>query len=312
MNGSLATLAANHGGVFTRAHALQCGYSDEDIYGLTHTGEWCRLRRGAFCAAHDLPDREEDRHVLQARAVMLSLGPRVALSHVSAALALGLPVWGVDLSRVHITRLDAGAGRGEGDVVHHVGVLSRDELIWADGLQVVNPTRAVLETACAAPFQSGVVTADGALHQGMTTPEQLADCLEFVRSWPGSRKASKVIPFADGRAETPGESLTRVVIHDQDLPVPELQAQIHDRTGRLVAEVDFLFKKQRVIAEFDGRLKYAGDAAESADTVYREKRREDRLRALGFVVVRISWADLQYPRYTANRIRQAFGTAAAA
>lgn len=312
MNRSLAKFAAEHGGVFTRAHALDCGYSDDDIHELTRSDEWSRLRRGAFCATRDLPARPEDRHLLQAHAVMLSLGPRVALSHVSAAIALGLPVWGVDLSRVHITRLDAGAGRGEGDVVHHVGVLGRQEVVCVDGLQSVNPTRAVLETACSTHFESGVVTADGALHLGMTTPEELVAALELVRNWPGARTASKVVPFADGRAETPAESRTRVVFDVEGLPTPELQVRIHDGSGQLVAEVDFLFREQRVIAEFDGRLKYAGDAAASADTVYREKRREDRLRALGFVVVRISWTDLQYPSYTANRVRQAFRTAAAA
>lgn len=312
MNGSLSRIAADQGGVFTRANALECGYSDDDISALTRSGEWCRLRRGAFCATDDLPAQDEERHLLHARAVMLSLGSRVALSHATAAVAIGLPVWGIDLSRVHVTRLDSGAGRGEGDVVHHVGVLDRDEIVWANGLQVVNPTRAVLETACSVPFESGVVTADGALHQGMTTPERLAGALELVRSWPGGRTASKVVPFADGRAENPAESRTRVVFDEEGLPTPELQARIHDHTGQLVAEVDFLFREQRAIAEFDGRLKYAGEADASADTVYREKRREDRLRALGFVVVRISWADLQYPRYTANRVRQAFRTAAAA
>lgn len=93
MNTRLANLAADHGGAFTRAQALTCGYNDDDIYRLTGSGDWTRLRRGAFCTTADLPADDAERHLLQAHAVLLSLGPRVALSHTSAAIALGLPVW---------------------------------------------------------------------------------------------------------------------------------------------------------------------------------------------------------------------------
>jgi very-short-patch-repair endonuclease len=70
-----------------------------------------------------------------------------------------------------------------------------------------------------------------------------------------------------------------------------------------IARVDFFFPDQNTVVEFDGLTKYADG---SAETLVREKIREDRLRALGLEVVRITWADLAHPSRTAMRIREAF------
>ena len=70
----------------------------------------------------------------------------------------------------------------------------------------------------------------------------------------------------------------------------EGQAEIRDAEGGFVARVDFLFKEQRTVVEFDGLAKYA----ERSDLI-REKAREDALRALGYSVVRITWVDLAKP-----------------
>ena len=58
-----------------------------------------------------------------------------------------------------------------------------------------------------------------------------------------------------------------------------------------------------MVVEFDGQTKY-GDGA--VGTVVAEKWREDRIRELGYIVVRVSWTDLAHPKRTAQRIRAAF------
>lgn len=47
-----------------------------------------------------------------------------------------------------------------------------------------------------------------------------------------------------------------------------------------------------MLIEFDGTVKYTDGGS---DALFREKRREDRIRALGYVVVRVIWADLFHP-----------------
>lgn len=72
-----------------------------------------------------------------------------------------------------------------------------------------------------------------------------------------------------------------------------------------MGRVDFLWRKRRTIGEADGRGKYADDGR----SLWNEKRREDRLRELGFEVVRWAAADLSAPGRLGERVRAAFGRA---
>ena len=63
-----------------------------------------------------------------------------------------------------------------------------------------------------------------------------------------------------------------------------------------------------VLGEFDGKLKYdellrPGETA--ADAVMREKRREARLRELGFEIVRWDWDLLHQPEALVRRVETA-------
>jgi very-short-patch-repair endonuclease len=95
-------------------------------------------------------------------------------------------------------------------------------------------------------------------------------------------------------------------MHTHGLPAPELQVRFADTAG-LIGRVDFFFRAERTVVEFDGMLKYGGDGAR--ETLIREKLREDRLRALGLQVVRITWADLAHPDRVIAQIRKAFARA---
>ena len=90
------------------------------------------------------------------------------------------------------------------------------------------------------------------------------------------------------------------------LPAPDLQVPFGPGAENVVARVDFFFPQYRVVVEFDGLVKYRADAVEA---VVREKRREDRLRSTGVLVVRVSWDDLAHPERVVHRIRQAFAHA---
>jgi hypothetical protein len=63
---------------------------------------------------------------------------------------------------------------------------------------------------------------------------------------------------------------------------------------------DFWWPETGLVGEFDGRGKYLRDeftrGRTTAEVVLDEKRRENRLRALGLTVVRWEWADALMPR----------------
>lgn len=83
--------------------------------------------------------------------------------------------------------------------------------------------------------------------------------------------------------------------HRAALPTPALQCEIFDDRGSFVGRVDFAVPECALLVEFDGLVKY-GDLLRGRLTpqqvLAKEKRREDSLRELGWVVLRVTWADL--------------------
>lgn len=310
MDERLAGVAERQGGPFTRAQALHCGVTDDELGRMVKRRELNRLRRCAYVSQRLLDGIDPvDRHVLFIRAVMLAMRERVVVSHASAAALHGLPLWDVDLSRVHVTRLDTGAARNLAGVEHHTGFVDESVIVRRRGISVVPADRAVVETALTCGFESGVALADAALHRGLADQAGLRRWLEEFHTWPGSLAANRVVTFADGRAESVGESRARVLFAQQGLPSPDLQVDIRDPRGEFVGRVDFLFAAERTIVEFDGLVKYGAGSEVAASVVIAEKQREDWLRELGYEVVRITWADLAHPERTAARIRAAFARA---
>jgi hypothetical protein len=112
----------------------------------------------------------------------------------------------------------------------------------------------------------------------------------------------------DAKAESVGESRTRLILQDFGLP-HESQHVIRDEFG-FVARVDFLV--DGVVLEFDGKLKYQrsrdredGPEVDPGEVVWLEKRREDRVRRLGHPFERVVWEELARPLVLARRLREA-------
>ncbi len=104
-----------------------------------------------------------------------------------------------------------------------------------------------------------------------------------------------LIGLADGRSDSPGESLSRVLFFRKGIPYPELQHEVRDDEGRLIGIADFYWPDYHHLGEFDGRVKYErllkpGETA--GDAVFREKRREDAMRGLAYGMTRWTWQDL--------------------
>jgi len=77
-----------------------------------------------------------------------------------------------------------------------------------------------------------------------------------------------------------------VLWSDAGLPAPLQQAVIR-RDGRFFARVDFLWEAAQLIVEVDGLAKYA-----EPGELQREKARQNTLVALGYTVLRFTWADI--------------------
>src|SRR5690606_37537978 len=316
MNAKLAAHAAAQGNVFLRRQALAAGYNSDEINRLRGNRTWVTIRRGAYVQAEVWDEMSAvQRHRALVHAAVLSLDEPAVVSHASAAVMLDLPTWGLDLSLVHVTRADLHSPRVEGGVSHHAATLFPGDVIDVDGVSVTAPARTVIDVARGYDFAPSVVIADAVLRdEQVDDREELLRSLDRVRDWPGARNAGRVVEFADGRSASVGESRCRVLLEEAGLPRPELQVPVIDpRTGRLVGITDFYFAEQRTIGEFDGKQKYTGDITGDEDPgeiVWREKKREDRLRDLGYEVVRVITPDFDRPKDVGRRFRRAFARAA--
>src|SRR6476619_7517984 len=104
------------------------------------------------------------------------------------------------------------------------------------------------------------------------------------------------------------------MLHEHAVPPPALQIVIRGARGDAVAHSDFGWPECRTGGEFDGAQKYGRlllPGEKPGDAVFKEKVREDRIRALGWHVVRWTWRDLDDRQELAARIGRALKHGAA-
>lgn len=289
-----------------RPSLIAAGYRDGELRRLRRTGELDTVRRGAYVSTAD-PRVEDElvRHRLLIMAGLGSLAPGAVVSHCSAAVLLGLPLWSIPLNRLHVTRSQRTGGRLSRTVHLHTAPLAGDDVVEIDGIAVTSPARTVVDLARSVPFEAAVVTADGALREGLM-PGALAGMVERVSGWRGAAAARRVVAFADGRSESVGESRSRVAILRAGLPAPVPQWEVW-RGAAVLARCDFGWPELRTVGEFDGRVKYGRLLSPDqypGDVVFDEKLREDELRAEGLHVARWTWRDLTAFAGAAARIRR--------
>ncbi len=214
-----------------RRDAIALGYSDDELRRLARSGEWFRLRRGAYLEGPQ-PTSAPERHRLLVHATMAGLRRPAVVSHQSAAVLHGLALWSVRLDRVHVTRRPP-AVQDTGRVLRcHVARLRADEVVEVDGMPVTSPVRTVLDLARSVPLEPAVVALDGALHGGAVEHGQLRIGLGALFGTPGSRRAARAVELADGRSESVGESRSRVVLHRHGVPPSGSQFEVRVQRSR--------------------------------------------------------------------------------
>ena len=172
---------------------------------------------------------------------------------------------------------------------------------------------ALVEVLAVGRFARALTVADGVLRQQADAPLlerlEVRSAIEALRHARWRSRASLIASLARAGAESPGESVSRALMLLFGFPEPALQVEHYDSLG-LVGRTDCFWDAERVeaplrgfgegpVSEFDGWGKYfRAELARGEDPreiIRREKRRENRLLALGHPVVRWDWADLERP-----------------
>lgn len=290
-------------GVFTTATAREAGFSKADVRRLVRNGTWVALRQGAYVFRSELAGADCGReHALRIAALLAVLDCGAVACGMSAAR-----IWGLDTLGTWPTELAVATGaavaykRRDGYVLRPV-YLPEHHRGERHGVPVTTVERTVIDVARAErSLRLPVVVADSALRQRLTTRAQLQEVLAESRGKAGVRGAAEAVRLADPRSESALESISRVAMHVEGLPMPRTQVVIGN------ARADFLWEEYHVIGEADGIGKYVSDGRRSTEDVVRaEKRREERLFDLGFEVVRWGWREAMESAVLARRLRAAF------
>jgi len=282
------------------------GFTDDELRRARTQRKLTVVRRGAYVPSDDPRlDDAAARHALVVRATARNLAPDAVVSHVSAAVLHGLTLWDVPLDRVHVTRNRRSGGRRTKVLHVHTAGLDGDEIVEIDGIAVTSVPRTLADLARTLPFEPALVVADAALYREKATPAAFAEAVARSAGREGSPPARRVVASADYRAESPGETRSRLAIARCGLPPPALQYEVPE----LRVRTDFYWEEFRTVGEFDGKVKYGRGLRPGEDpgeAVYREKRREDALRDLGLKVARWTWDELHTFTAPADRLRRAF------
>jgi len=288
------------------------------FYASVHTGEFVRVSRGAYVPRELWNEASaEGRYRLKVNAAAALSRDDPLFSHHSAAVLWRLPLVGSWPTRVHALGPESQAGLSNRHIIRHAESLP-DVIEEIDGLRVTGLARTVVDMATACSFPSAVAIADAALRRAdhptgdlPGTPISRDDLVRNARRLAlrhSTAKVRKVIEFADGAADRPGESISRVNMHVAGISPPQLQAPLRGASGKQYW-VDFWWPKFKVIGEFDGKGKYQNPEFLSGRTpeqaLYDEKLREDDLRDAGHGMVRWNWSAACSPRLLADKLYRA-------
>lgn len=293
--------------VFPLARALAIGIDRPELGRMVRDGRVHRLHHGWF--ATRAPVDEQDRHRLRLAALLQQYAGRAVASDASALLLLGLPTYEPVWSVAHLLRTAPTLAR-RAKSHRKVDLVVRPALVHPDAarlparVRAAHPAVAAVLAGLADPCAL-LVPADAALRGGLLSTDDLTLAAEVVGRHPGIERVRAALPRCDGRHESPGETVAAWVLHHlgyrtvPQFAVPGSEALTPGGRGY---RADLGIVGTRVLVEFDGRSKYS-----SAQDLWDEKRREDRIRSLGWEIVRLTWADLHRPERVRALVEAAVG-----
>lgn len=287
------------------ARDLRAAGREAELYAAVKSGRLERVRRGAY--RRPQPDEEKMgpselaavRYRAMVHAAAETLSRPVFTGHSAAAL-IGLPIVGAWPSHVTVMSRDALGSKRPGVVT--VARTTDIPTVETDGYATTGIEFTLIQLARHAPLAAALVAADAALRvprtpadpPALTTIDAMRAEHERLKPYPGSRRVDAVLSRAKTGADTPLETMSRLVIEEFGFPEPLLQHRLWlSELGRN-ADLDFFWPEYEIAAEADGRGKYLPEGAASATAakVIEEKQREDavRRRVRGFA--RWDWMEM--------------------
>lgn len=153
------------------------------------------------------------------------------------------------------------------------------------GVRVTTPLRTAADLGCSLSRRDALAAMDALARAYGFTSADLARLLPRYFRRRGVVQLRELVPLVDGRAESPGESWTRLEILDRGLPCPQLQHWVCV-DGVPTYRLDLAYPHARVVIEYDGEEFHTRPEDRVADRLRRE-----HLVRLGWTVVVVTKHD---------------------
>lgn len=250
-------------------------------------------------------------------APLTRLGCPDAASHATAARLWGIVLpWRVEEDdRLHLSRWKGDTRAKRPAVVGHRTQLTERDVVEIYGVTVTSPARTWTDLAPALSVEELVAAGDSLLRHSdaprrrcdlnlpdpLCTIAEIAEAVDRRRGSRGIVRAREALPLLRSGVDSGPESRLRLLIIGSGLPEPEVNQWILDANGRRVSRPDLMYREFRIAIEYEGEHHL------DADQWHSDINRDDRLRAMGWTVVRFTKRHLEpgAERESITRIRTA-------
>lgn len=165
-------------------------------------------------------------------------------------------------------------------------LIRADDVVDFDGLLVTSPVRTTADFLRKKWRPYALASADAMAHAGLVTPEEVWEFVAKLKGYRGIRQARSLALLIDSKAQSQGESWTRLRLIDAGFAVPESQWELVLRDGSS-RFLDLAYPELLIAMEYDGREFHTAER----DSEYDDERRR-LIRALGYRIVVAYYADI--------------------
>lgn len=282
---------ARPGGIVTRQQARAVGVSDDQLSYLVRRGALARVARGVYSIGPALPDAQ-----------VIAASWHATISYESAAAWLGVDT-PAPAGVLHVT-VPRPRGRYAEKVpgirLHRADIAPWD-IVVVRGARVTSPLRTAIDLCRHAPLEEAVAIVDAFLRRRAFTIGAFLDAARRSKG-PGRLRIQTASRLVDPQSGSILESLTRVLMWRDGLPLPQTQVTVRG-PGGWIGRVDFAWPDHKVILECDG---YEFHAAH--EPFQRDRRRWSAITVAGWQLVVVTWFDVtRDPAYVLSSLRSVLG-----
>lgn len=250
----IAGLAARQHGVVSRRQLIELSVTHGQIRLRLKNGRLHELHRGVYLVGHAVPPRYAPE-----MAALLACGTHAVLSHTTAASLWNLlpyPARGL----VCIT-IPPGQTRKRPGLRIHRSKLHRRDVRHHHGLTLTSPPRTLLGLASELGPEDLEHLVAEAHYRHLASEDELRDQLYRNPHKPGVANLRRVLDLPGGprRTRSPGERAMLRLLRRAGIAGFETNARVAGY------EVDFLWRRERLIVEVDGFDGHSGRAAFERD-----------------------------------------------